>query len=135
MASTSFTNARFRHASSPASVKASFLEWSESALEQASAPAGQEEGNRKLILYIAQKMGGSKSRRPGVSIQPPTRVVSQLFSQWKHTCEILPFNSSGKETSKYASTNELRGCVIFFTVCIMPQLRFGNFAAPQQNQI
>jgi transcriptional regulator with XRE-family HTH domain len=29
--------------------------------------AKTEEGNRKLILYMAQKMAGSKSRRPGAS--------------------------------------------------------------------
>jgi transcriptional regulator with XRE-family HTH domain len=29
--------------------------------------ARTEEGNRKLILYMAQKMAGTKSRRPGAS--------------------------------------------------------------------
>jgi hypothetical protein len=29
--------------------------------------AKTEEGNRKLILYMAQKMAGTKSRRPGAS--------------------------------------------------------------------
>ena len=29
--------------------------------------ARTEEGNRKLILYMAQKMAGTKSRRPGTS--------------------------------------------------------------------
>ena len=29
--------------------------------------AKTEEGNRKLILYMAQKMAGAKSRRPGAS--------------------------------------------------------------------